>query len=180
MKRAQLVDKVRATGNYSYTSKHMYGDGYILIGDAFAFIDPVFSTGVLLAMSSATLGAEAVDAYLRNSASAPALLRRFERKMRRGIRTVSWFIYRFTSPAMQDLFMAPRNVLRIQEAITSVLAGDLFRSTPLTVPLAVFKAVFYLTSAMRLSPAWRSHRRRRLSVGVRFDGGTLPEDRLVG
>ena len=180
MQSATLVDKARATGNYSYTSKRMYGDGYILVGDAFAFIDPVFSTGVLLAMSGATFGADAVDACLRDPASAPPLLRRFERKMRQGIATVSWFIYRFTSPAMQELFMAPRNVLHIQEAIISVLAGDLFRSTPLTVPLAVFKAVFYLTFAKQLPRAWRSHRRRRISAGVRFEGGTLPEDRLAG
>jgi flavin-dependent dehydrogenase len=180
MRNAALVDKARATGNYSYTSKRMYGDGYILVGDAFAFIDPVFSTGVLLAMSGAALGADAVDAYLREPASAPPLFRRFERTMRQGIMTVSWFIYRFTSPPMQELFMAPRNVLRMQEAVTSVLAGDVFGSTPLRVPLTAFKAIYYFTFMLRLAHAWRAQRRRRLSVAVRYDGGTLPEDRLAG
>jgi flavin-dependent dehydrogenase len=180
MRNAGLVDKARATGNYSYTSKRMYGDGYILVGDAFAFIDPVFSTGVLLAMSGAAFGADAVDAYLRDPSSALPLFRRFERKMRGGITTVSWFIYRFTSPVMQELFMAPRNVLRMQEAVTSVLAGDVFGSTPLRVPLSAFKVIYYFTFMMRWSRAWRSEKRRRLSVGVQYDGGTLPEDRLAG
>ncbi|MFO1154419.1 MAG: NAD(P)/FAD-dependent oxidoreductase [Rhodospirillales bacterium] len=180
MQNAAFVDKARATGNYSYTSKQMYGDGYILVGDAFAFIDPVFSTGVLLAMTGAVFGAEAVDAYLRDPSAAAPLFRRYERKMRQGIATVSWFIYRFTSPAMQELFMAPRNVLRMQEAITSVLAGDVFGSTPLRMPLAAFKAIYYFTYMMRLSQAWRAQKRRRQSVGVRYDGGTLPEDRLAG
>jgi flavin-dependent dehydrogenase len=179
MRDAELCDKARATGNYSYKSREMVGDGYILVGDAFAFIDPVFSTGVMLAMTSASFGADAVDAHLRDPATAKPLFRRFERKMRRGIATVSWFIYRFTSPAMQELFMAPRNVLRIQEAITSVLAGDVFRRTPITLPLAVFKAVFYLTFGLRFRHAWQSYRRRRANVAVRFDGGTLPEDQLA-
>jgi flavin-dependent dehydrogenase len=157
----------------------MVGDGYILVGDAFAFIDPVFSTGVMLAMTSACFGAEAVDAYLRDPAKAKPAFRRFERKMRSGIGRVSWFIYRFTSPAMQELFMNPRNMFRIQEAITSVLAGDLFRKTPLTVPLTVFKAVFYLTFGMRFRHAWQSYRRRRDNVAIRFTGGTLPEDQLA-
>lgn len=179
MEAAELCDKARATGNYSYKARRMVGDGYILVGDAFAFIDPVFSTGVMLAMTSASLGAQAVDAHLRDPATAGPAFRRFERKMRHGIGTVSWFIYRFTSPAMQELFMNPRNMFRIQEAITSVLAGDVFRDTPLRMPLTVFKAVFYLTFGMRFRHAWQSYRRRRSNVAVRFAGGTLPEDQLA-
>ena len=58
---ARLVSEVTATGNYSYHSERMYGDRHIMLGDAFAFVDPVFSSGVMLAMNSAFLGAEAVD-----------------------------------------------------------------------------------------------------------------------
>jgi len=61
---AELVTPVTATGNYTYTSEHMWGEGYIMLGDAFAFIDPVFSSGVYLAMNSAFLGADAVDTCL--------------------------------------------------------------------------------------------------------------------
>jgi flavin-dependent dehydrogenase len=179
MRDARLVDKARATGNYSYTSSRMYGDGYILVGDAFAFIDPVFSTGVMLAMTSATLAADAVDASLRDPQLAAPLLRRFDRRMRAGIATVSWFIYRFTSPAMQQMFMAPKNFLRVQEAVISVLAGDLFRNTPTALPLAVFKAIFYLTFVANFSRAWSSYRRRRDNVQVLFEGGTLPEDQIA-
>lgn len=176
MQDARLIDKVRATGNYSYRSTRMYGDGYLLVGDAFAFIDPVFSTGVMLAMTGGILGADAVDAYLRDPKASKPLFEQYERRIRRGIRTVSWFIYRFTSPAMQELFMAPRGVFRIQQAIISVLAGDLFRNTPVAMPLALFKAIFYLTFALNFSRAWASYRRRRQSASVEFRGGTLPED----
>ena len=177
MKNARLVGEARATGNYSYRASRMYGDGYILVGDAFAFVDPVFSTGVFFAMNSATLGAEAVDAWLRDPASAGPALRRFDRQVRRGIKTVSWFIYRFTSPAMQRLFMAPRNAFRIKQAIISMLAGDVFRDTPIRTPLSLFKSVYYGTSAALLSRAWAAYQSRKLNVGLRFTGGTTPQDR---
>ena len=176
MQAAQLVDKVRATGNYSYTSERMYGDDFILVGDAFAFIDPVFSTGVMLAMTGALIGADAVDAHLRDPASSRQLFEQYQQRMRRGIRTVSWFIYRFTSPAMQSLFMAPRPIFGLQRAVTSILAGDLFGSNRFSVPLALFRAIFYLTFARNGSRAWQSYRRRKHNVGIEFRDGTLPED----
>jgi flavin-dependent dehydrogenase len=176
MQAAAAVGEVRVTGNYSYRNDRMYGDGYLLVGDAFAFIDPVFSTGVYLAMNSAVLGAEAVDTCLREPARAARALARFDRQVRYGIGVVSWFIYRFTAPAMQELFMAPRNVLRIQEGITSMLAGDLFRRTPITLPLLAFKMVYYLTSALRFSRAWAAYQRRRLNAALTFSGGTTPQD----
>jgi len=59
---AELVSPVTGTGNYSYRSKRMMGKDYIILGDAYAFIDPMFSTGVYVAMSSAFFGAEVVRA----------------------------------------------------------------------------------------------------------------------
>jgi flavin-dependent dehydrogenase len=178
MQSAQPVGKARATGNYSYKSERMYGDGYILVGDAFAFIDPVFSTGVYLAMNSALLGALVVDAHLRDPRSSRQAFEHFDQRVRHGIDTVSWFIYRFTSPAMQELFMAPRNIWRIREAIVSMLAGDIFRDTPVATPLALFKGVYYLTSAARLSRSWTSYARRRRNVALTFEGGTTSQDVL--
>jgi flavin-dependent dehydrogenase len=65
---AELIGgEVRVTGNYSYDSTQMGGPGWVMIGDAFAFLDPVFSSGVYLAMSGAEQAAEVVDASLRFS-----------------------------------------------------------------------------------------------------------------
>ncbi len=176
MRAAALNGPARATGNYSYTSSRMWGPGYILVGDAFAFIDPVFSTGVYLAMNSAVLGSVAVDACLRDPASARTALPAFERQVRHGVRTVSWFIYRFTTPAMRALFQGPRNTFRIREAVISLLAGDIFRNTPIAMPLGMFKAVYYGISLARLPRTWASHRQRRKSAAVVFDGGTTAQD----
>ena len=159
---ARLTHEVTATGNYSYTAARMYGDRHILIGDAFAFIDPVFSSGVMLAMNSACAGADAVDTCLRDPTRAPAMLQEFDRTVRSGVGSFSWFIYRMTNPTIRQLFMAPSNALRMQEAVLSLLAGDLFRGTPIHGRLRAFKAFYYLLNLLhplRSFAGWRNRRR---------------------
>jgi flavin-dependent dehydrogenase len=78
LKDATLVDDaVHATGNFSYSSTHATGDRYLMLGDAFTFIDPMFSSGVYLAMHSAFDGAEAgghgARPAGRNAGGAPGL-----------------------------------------------------------------------------------------------------------
>lgn len=177
MRAAELVNgEARATGNYSYRATRLHGDGWLLVGDAFAFVDPVFSSGVYLAMNSASLGSDVVDARLRGLASAPRLAKIYERRITRGLRTLSWFIYRFTSPPMHRLFMGPKNTFRMQEAVISVLAGDLFRNTPLTVPLTLFKGLYYTVFAADFATSWRGFLRRRQNARSMFSGGTTPQD----
>src|SRR5690606_12697645 len=86
MKNATMVSEVRVTGNYSYSCERMAGPGWIMAGDAFAFVDPVFSSGVYLAMHGATQAAGVVDAALAEPAREAALQRAFARRIRRGIR----------------------------------------------------------------------------------------------
>ena len=166
---ARLVSEVTATGNYSYYSERMYGDRHIMLGDAFAFVDPVFSSGVMLAMNSAFLGAEAVDASLRDPATAGAALRRFDENVRTGVKQFSWLIFRMTNPTIRDLFMGPKNLLRMEEALVSLLAGDLFRRTPIHWSLRAFKILYYINN---LAHPWRSFnawRRRRCAIRDRQD-----------
>jgi flavin-dependent dehydrogenase len=168
MKQAELIGPASATGNFSYRSRRMWGDGYLLVGDAYAFVDPVFSSGVYLAMNSALLGAEVVDACLRKGRPDVRLLKAFEDRVQRGLRTLSWFIYRFTTPAIHNLFMAPRNFLGVEQAVLSMLAGDVFRKTRLTLPIMLFKSLYYLTAGLNWGRSWTSLRRRRRNVGLDF------------
>ncbi len=174
MKQARLIGQATATGNYSYGSKRMWGPGYLLVGDAYAFLDPVFSTGVYLAMNSASMGAEAVDAHLRSNGRSLAPFKKFERKVHRGLRTLSWFIYRFTTPTLHDLFMAPRNTFRMEQALISVLAGDVFRKAPVALPVALFKAVYYLGNFLNWGRSRSWYRRRRRNVNLAFAEGVPP------
>lgn len=146
---ATLTGPATATGNYSYRASAMFGRNYLLIGDAYAFIDPVFSTGVYLAMNSAFRAADVVDRVLHDPRQTERVLGQFDAEVQRGIDRFSWFIYRMNQPALRDLFMNPRNILRLQEAVLAMLSGDVFGSSPVHARLAIFKAIYYIKSFIR-------------------------------
>ena len=164
LKNARLLADVEATGNYSYTTTHAQGPNYLLLGDAFAFIDPVFSSGVFLAMNSAFVGADLVEARLSNPAAVRAASKRFDQVMLKGPREFSWFIYRVTNPTMRDLFMAPRNVLRVREALLSLFAGDIFGKTPIWPSIFVFKTIYRVSSLFNARRTLDAIRRRRENI----------------
>lgn len=170
LKDAHRVSPVEATGNFSYTTDHTHGERYVLLGDAYAFIDPVFSSGVMLAMQGAFFGAEAVDTCLRDPARAPRALARFDKGVRHGPREFSWFIYRMTNPTMRDLFMGPRNTLRMKEALLSLLAGDIYGRTPIWFSLRAFKVVYYLSALRHLPRTFAAWQRRRRNIQPVEDG----------
>lgn len=168
---AQIVSEVEATGNYSYVCDRSHGPNYLLLGDAYAFVDPVFSSGVMLAMQSAFSGADAVDRCLREPAQAAQALAQFDRVMRHGPREFSWFIFRVTNPTMRGLMMAPRNVLRMKEAVLSVLAGDIYGNMPFRLPLYLFRALYYVVSLANLPRSIRAWRARRRNISVPQEAG---------
>jgi flavin-dependent dehydrogenase len=168
MKGAEAVMAAQATGNYSYLSKRMHGPGFLMIGDAFAFIDPVFSSGVYLAMTSAEHATKVAEAWLSGKPWQYRLeCRRFARYMNKGLAGFSWFIYRFTTPAMRNLMGNPRNVLQVMQAIISMLAGDVFSNRRVRRRLIVFKTIYLVSWLLR----WReSFAARRLRMeGVQTD-----------
>lgn len=163
---AKMIMPATATGNFSYFSDRMFGDGYIMLGDAFAFVDPVFSTGVHLAMNGGVFAVDVVEAALKKSPDLSARQRAFEKKIRRALNTVTWFIYRITQPAMRDLFLFPGNPCRVEEAVLSLLAGDLFRDTPIRARLWFFKAIYYVKFILDWRVNWPAYKvRRRRQAG---------------
>jgi flavin-dependent dehydrogenase len=143
---AELISDVTTTGNYSYASKVMHGDGWLMAGDAYAFIDPVFSSGVLLAMASAEMGADVADTWLDDPARAAPMARAFEAKVKRAIGSLSWLIYRINSPVLRDMFMEPRNRFRMKDGLVSLLAGDVHAGANRKLPVLAFKGAFYALS----------------------------------
>lgn len=168
LRSAELASDVEATGNYSYRCTRSHGERYLLAGDAYSFIDPVFSSGVLFAMQGGIAAAEALDVALRHPRRRAAAFRRFERISRHGPQAFSWYIYRMTRPAMQQLFMDPHNPLRMREALLSLLAGDIYGRTPIWNSLRAFKMLYYLVSL--LSPRRSLAAMRRRAVNIRSFG----------
>jgi flavin-dependent dehydrogenase len=89
------VGEYRVTGEYSYRSKYCAADGLVLIGDAFAFLDPVFSSGVFLALRSGELAGDAVDAALDAQDYSAARFTAYGDEMRKGIEAMRRLVYTF-------------------------------------------------------------------------------------
>jgi flavin-dependent dehydrogenase len=161
MHQAKPLTPTYAAANFSYRRESMAGDGYLMIGDAFAFIDPVFSSGVHLALNSGTVGAGVVDAYLRGAPDYAVRQKRFERNVRRGIDTFSWFIHRFNQPAFEAVFVSARRPPKIERAVLSLLAGDVFSQSKMRFPLFLFKVVYYMFFLLNWRENWAVARRRK-------------------
>ena len=173
MKDARIIGNLHATGNYSYICSRMSGPRWVMVGDAFAFLDPIFSTGVYLAMNSAERAAELVAECLRAPQREAALQRGYTRYVRRGLDQLSWFTYRFTSPAMSRLFAHPRDPLQVEKAMVSLLAGDVFSSRRVWWRLQLFKLIYLATWVSLWRRSVRNNRTRRRQVGIVFDGEDL-------
>jgi flavin-dependent dehydrogenase len=173
-----IGNEVRVTGNYSYDSTRMGGPGWVLVGDAFAFLDPVFSTGVYLAMSGAEQAAQVVDEALRDPTREAALLRKLEKRQRAGMARFSFFIYRFNGPIMAQMFREPRNTWQLEQGVISMLAGDLFDTPKVLWRLQLFKLVYALCG-LRDWRRWRDEHKYRLAQArSQFTGGNTPLDKL--
>lgn len=141
---AQLVGEVRTASNYSYRHERAAGPRWIMVGDAFGFLDPVFSSGVFMAMRSAELAAEVVDEVLRDAAREGALQRAYEATIEDTLDTFQWFVDHFNSDAMDLLFQQPNNQGQIVQAIISMLAGDV-ADQGVRRRLFAFKMIFQAT-----------------------------------
>jgi flavin-dependent dehydrogenase len=173
MQGAERVAPVHVTGNYAYECTRMHGPGWTLLGDAYSFVDPMFSSGVYLAMHSAEQGAAMVDAILREPAREAELQQRLQREFDAGLDEFKWFIYRFTSPVMKELFLHPRDFMGVERAVISMLAGDVFDARMVLRRLRLFRLIYAIT-ALRMAPqAWRAWRRRRRQVAFEVAGETL-------
>ena len=174
---ALINDEIRVTGNYSYDSTRMGDLGWLMIGDAFAFLDPVFSSGVYLAMSGAEQAARVVDTALREPAREAVLLKKLERRQRAGMARFSFFIYRFNGPVMAKMFRDPRNSFQVEQGVISMLAGDLFDTPKVLRRLRLFKIIYVLTAVRQFKQWWLEHRYRLKQAKLQFTGGTTPLDK---
>jgi flavin-dependent dehydrogenase len=148
MIRAERIGDVEAAGNYSYRARAAHGDGYMMIGDAFAFLDPIFSSGVLLAMTTGERGADVAATWLENPSAARALARKAEKSVRAEMKSLSWLVYRINTPVLRYMFMSPKNTFRMRDGIVTLLTGNLGYSPKLIGPVIALKLVFYFVSFM--------------------------------
>jgi flavin-dependent dehydrogenase len=154
MSGAERISAVQGTGNYSYRACTAHGHGWMMIGDAFAFIDPLFSTGVLLAMTAGERGADVACTWLENPRAGQTKARRTEAELRAMMDGISWLVYRIHDPILRLMFMSPRNTLRMRDGVVTMLAGDLAIGWRARLPILALKTTYYgLSLAHRLGLA---------------------------
>jgi flavin-dependent dehydrogenase len=149
---ANRVAPVRNVSDYSYVSRKFAGDRFLLVGDAAAFIDPVFSTGVYLGIVGAFRAAEAVSAALAKNNFDRSQFVAYEREVAKSVATYRRFVKGFYTPEFVEVLMAPSDWLSLRAAITSLLAGYGVDRFEVNWRVLVFRAIARINRKLELVP----------------------------
>lgn len=120
---AVLTEDIHVIVDFSYKNERHVSPRVVRVGDSSGFIDPMFSSGVLLAMTSARQGALAVDEALKTGKALTAGMRRYDRENRRRILMYWEFIENFYKVRFTQFFFQPQNRWGLLCAVNAVLAG---------------------------------------------------------
>jgi flavin-dependent dehydrogenase len=125
MTRAHRASQVHVAADFSYRNSRLFGDRWLLAGDAAGFIDPIFSSGVFLAVFSGELAADALNEILNNSGRSKKLFPAYERKVNRAMDVYLRFINAWYTKEFIEIFSSPRPVLNLPPAVNAVLGGNI-------------------------------------------------------
>jgi FADH2-dependent halogenase len=121
---AEPISAPHVAVDFSYQNKSLVSPRVVRVGDAAGFIDPVFSSGVMLAMTSGREGARVVDDALTSGRAMTAMMRRYEKRTWKSVGMYWEFIENFYKLHFAQIFFQPVNKYRMVCAINSVLAGS--------------------------------------------------------
>jgi flavin-dependent dehydrogenase len=123
MRNARQEWPVRVEKDFSYSASTYAGDRWILAGDAGSFLDPVFSTGVSIALESGIEAAAELDRAKTRNRFAAREFRAFSKRQRRRYEAFRRFVIGFYSPEFRDLFFDPQPPKHLFRAVVTVLCG---------------------------------------------------------
>jgi flavin-dependent dehydrogenase len=95
MTSAQIVSPVHVIADFSYRASRCAGDGWVLVGDAFGFLDPMYSSGVYLALKSGEMAADAIDDALKHNDPSAARLSKWGNELSEGMTSIRKLVYAF-------------------------------------------------------------------------------------
>ena len=147
--------------DFSYTCRPYAGPGYFLVGDAAAFLDPIFSTGVTLAMLSGVEAARHTLALLDNKTSPARARKQYIRYLDNGAKPLWRLIRHYYTHSFRELFLNGTGPMSIHKAVISILAGQVFPKPRwcLRWRLRLFELCIFLNRFVPLVP-----RRKRFSL----------------
>ncbi len=152
MSQSSRCTPVFTTGEYSYRNARLHGPRWLLAGDAAGFIDPVFSSGVFLALLGAEQAADAVDAALDNPSRAKSLFPRYEKKLQKVMGIYLDFVRAWYRQEFIETVLSPREFFEIVPAVNAVLAGNVGSSFALSWRLAIFRLIVRIQKFLPLCP----------------------------
>jgi len=122
---ATRCDVFRAQKEYTYRAKQAAGDGWCLVGDAFGFLDPLYSSGLLLALTSGSMAADAIAAGIAAGDTSEARLRTWEAPYLQGMNRIRRLVCEFYDGLSFGRFVKEHPHLK--GLVTDVLIGDVFK-----------------------------------------------------
>ncbi len=126
LRTAHRVSSVRAVADFSYRVASLAGPGWLLVGDAAGFIDPLFSTGVHFALKGAELAVDAVDQMLVGGEGRVPATERYESALRSAAELCTGVVQSFYQGEFRQTLFASDQRPILRRIITSLLAGDVF------------------------------------------------------
>ncbi|MFR9749553.1 NAD(P)/FAD-dependent oxidoreductase [Nocardia sp. 004] len=124
LRRSEQVRPFKAEGDYSYAMSEICGDGWMMIGDAARFVDPIFSSGVSVAMNSARIASYDIIAAAENGGFTKAAFSPYETKLRRAVR--NWYEFISIYYRLNILFTAFVADPRYRTDVLEMLQGDVY------------------------------------------------------
>ncbi len=149
---AERVTPVHSTGDYSYRNSSFAGDRWLLAGDAAGFIDPVFSTGVFLAIASGEQAADAIDSALKRPEQRAKRFQQYEKKLGRVMDLYLRFVNSWYSQQFIEVITTPAKRFDLPGAINAVLAGNITGGFAIWWRMQLFYLVVFLQRFAPLCP----------------------------
>jgi 2-polyprenyl-6-methoxyphenol hydroxylase-like FAD-dependent oxidoreductase len=160
---APRITDVHSAANFSYRTDPAVGDRFVCVGDAFAFVDPIFSSGVYVSTQSAEMASVEILKAFRENRFEARRFRGYARRVRGGMKSFQRFIRHFYDPSFVEIFLKPREFAGMVDGVIGVLAGGAFvrRSLKLKVGLEMFFTIVRINRFVR--------RRRGLTTESRLE-----------
>ena len=149
---ARRVSQVYVEADFSYRSARLHGHRWLLAGDAAGFIDPIFSSGVFLAVFSGELCADVLNEVLDHPRKARRLFAGYERAVNRAMDIYLRFVNAWYTKEFIEVFLAPRNILGLAPAVNAVLGGNVGNSFPIRWRMWVFYFLVWLQRHHPIAP----------------------------
>ncbi|MEP6821546.1 MAG: NAD(P)/FAD-dependent oxidoreductase [Chthoniobacterales bacterium] len=149
---ATRATPVTVAADFSYRNEKLAGDRWLLAGDAAGFIDPVFSSGVFLAIMAGEQAADALHVVLDQPGKKRRLFARYERTVQRAMKVYLRFVDAWYTKEFIEVFLHPQDFLQLPPAVNAILAGNVGTSFPIRWRMWVFYSIVWLQKYFPVCP----------------------------